>query len=127
MPSNWVTFRDWFCLKVLPLAIGIIATVIQKQAAAIPGLTALISIVQPYIQEAYDTAVAEQDFKMQAILLAVLSKLFLMELVTPGVEVLSPEDANAILVGLSKDAMEDTNKEDVNEAWRNSQSPIDSP
>jgi len=127
MPSNWVTFRDWFCLKVLPLAIGIIATVIQKQAAAIPGLTALISIVQPYIQEAYDTAVTEQDFKMQAILLAVLSKLFLMELVTPGVEVLSPEDANAILVGLSKDAMEDTNKDDINEAWRGNQAPIDSP
>jgi len=37
----------------------------------------------------------------------VLSKLFLMTLVTPGIEVLSPEDANNELVSMAKEAMGD--------------------
>ena len=105
MASSWVQFRDWFCLKILPMAVSVLATVIKKQIDLVPGLAELISLVQPYIQTAYDKAVADPDFKLQAILLAVLSKLFLMELVVPGVEVVSPEDANAIIVGMAQDAM----------------------
>ena len=107
MASKWVQFRDWFCLTILPLAVGALSTVIKNQAALIPGLTDLIGIVQPYIQAAYDKACVEGDLKMQAILLAVLSKLFLMTLVTPGIEVLSPEDANNELVSMAKEAMGD--------------------
>jgi len=107
MASRWVQIRDWFCLTILPIAVGALATVIKNQAALIPGLTDLIGIIQPYIQTAYDKACVEGDLKMQAILLAVLSKLFLMTLVTPGIEVLSPEDANKELVSMAREAMGD--------------------
>jgi len=106
MASAWVDFRDWFVIKILPMAVGILASVIKEQAAKVPGLNQLIGLIQPFIQSAYEKAVREQDLKMQAILLAVLSKLFLMELVLPGVEVLSPEDAESTLMGMAKDAMD---------------------
>jgi hypothetical protein len=105
--STFTDARDWFVLKILPVAIGLVAEVIRKQAALIPGLLSLIGIVQPYIQAAYDEAVASGDLKMQAIHLAVLSKLFLMELVVPGVEVLSPEDAGGLLSGMASDVMDE--------------------
>jgi hypothetical protein len=105
--STWVTFRDWFVLKVLPLAIGIVATVIKNQEAVIPGLKELIGLIQPIIQRGYDKAVLAQDFKLQAIYLAILQKIFLMDLVVPGVEVLSPADANAVLVSMAGPAMDD--------------------
>jgi hypothetical protein len=105
--SKWTDFRDWFCLKILPLAIGVIATVIAKQMAQIPGLPELVGLIQPYIQAAYEKAVVDQDFKMQAILLAILSKLFQMVLAVPGVAVLEEKDANTILVGMAKEATDE--------------------
>jgi hypothetical protein len=104
--SAWVTFRDWFVSKILPLVIGIVADLIKRQASVIPGLMDLIGLVQPYIQAAYDKAVTEQDLKMQAILLVILSRLFLMQLTVPGVEVLSPEEAGGLLQDMAKESMD---------------------
>jgi len=103
--STWVAFRDWFCLQILPVAIGVLSSVLKTQAEKIPGLYELLGLFRPMIQTAYDKAVVEQDFKMQAILLAVLSKLFLVTLVMPGVEVLTEEDANKELLTMSRAAM----------------------
>jgi len=117
MASSWVKFRDWFCVKILPLAIGVLATTLKNQAEKIPGLLELIGLIKPLIQSAYDKAVAAQDMAMQAILLAVLSKLFLMELVVPGVEVLDPADADKMLLGWSKETM-DAEPEDTKSWWQ---------
>jgi hypothetical protein len=109
--STWVAFRDWFCLQILPVAIGVLSSVLKTQAEKIPGLYELLGLFRPMIQTAYDKAVVEQDFKMQAILLAVLSKLFLVTLVMPGVEVLTEEDANKELVSMSRAAMDEMPEE----------------
>ena len=105
--STWVAFRDWFCLQILPVAIGVLSSVLKTQAEKIPGLYELLGLFRPMIQTAYDKAVVEQDFKMQAILLAVLSKLFLVTLVLPGVEVLSEVDADKELFAMSRAAMDE--------------------
>lgn len=117
--SAWVTFRDWFCLTILPIAVGVLSSVIKEQAVKIPGLLQLIGLIQPLLQKAYDAAVTEQDLKMQAILLAVLSKLFGVVLSIPGVVVLEEKEANDMLLTMSKSAMDNMPKEkkDKLETW----------
>jgi len=125
MASTWVKFRDWFCLQVLPLAIGVLSTVLKNQAERIPGLYELLGLFKPLIQSAYDKAVLEQDYKMQAILLAVLSRLFLVTLVVPGVEVLAEDEANKILMGMASDAMDEMpqHKKSWIESWWDQEPP----
>jgi hypothetical protein len=105
--SWWVRFRNWFTSIILPKAVAVLAETIRQQAEKVPGLTALIGLIQPIIQDAYDKAVREGDLKMQAILLAILSKLFQVTLVAPGIEVLDPADAETMIASMAAEAMQD--------------------
>jgi len=123
--STWVSFRDWFVVQVLPLAIAVVGTVIQNAKKDIKLgwlVTGIIEWTQPKMQEFYEKAIAEGDIKAQAILIAILAKIYGITLALPGrvVEVLSPEDANKELFSMAKVAMDQLPEEKKTwfEKWR---------